>query len=138
MPNGGLNGCVVILGYRVGVVGLVQLVIENSSVIITMDVVRGIYDDTSLVLLFDKLYRRKEDAVNEASYPAWKNQDKLVVDIGDDLLENCRSVKRDSLNVVIVVSISHVGAGTGVRSRYRGSVLEDVQGTAEVLNGVAP
>ena len=48
-----LSGCVVSLGDRKGV-GLVQLIIEGVGIMVTMDVVGGIYYDAPFVLALDK------------------------------------------------------------------------------------
>ena len=78
---------------------------------VAVDVVRGIYDDAPFVLTLDEPDRGQEDAVNESPNPSWEHQDELVVDVGYDLLENSRPVRRDTLMVVIGVAMSHVGPG---------------------------
>ena len=112
-PMAYLSRCVIGLGNRHGI-GLIQLIIESTSVMVAMDVVGRIYHDTAFFLAFNKPNRGQEDAVDETPDPAWKHQNKLVVDVGDDLLENRRTVRRDPLMVVIGVAMRHVSTRAGV------------------------
>ena len=81
---------------------------------VAMDVVRGIDDDAAFFLALDKSDRGQENAVNKSPNPSGEYQDELVVDVGDDLLENCRPVRRDPLVIVIGITMNHVGARAGV------------------------
>ena len=81
---------------------------------VAMDVVRGIDDDAAFVLALDESDRGQENAIDKSPNPSGEYQDELVVDVGDYLLENCRSVRRDSSVVVIRIPMNHVGSRAGV------------------------